>query len=144
MARIKLELPETFIYTAEIKVRVTDLNYGGHVGNDTIVGMLQDARVQFLTNLGYKDELSVEGLGLIQTDLAVVYKAEVFLGETIKVHLNAVDFNKYGCDIVYQLVSKSSNKEIARAKTGIVFFNYEERKIAQVPEGFLSKIESST
>lgn len=140
MARIKLELPESFIYTVEIQIRITDLNYGGHVGNDTIVGMLQDTRAQFLQSLGYKDELSVEDLGLIQTDLAVVYKSELFFGDFLLVRLALSDFNKYGCDFVYQLISKQSNKEIARAKTGIVFFSYSERKINPIPERFLIKV----
>ena len=37
MGRVKLELPETFSFSTELTVRVTDLNYGGHLGNaDTL------------------------------------------------------------------------------------------------------------
>jgi len=34
MQRIKIDLPEFFSFTTPIKIRITDLNYGGHVGND--------------------------------------------------------------------------------------------------------------
>ena len=37
MPRIKLELHEILIYSTEIPVRITDINYGGHLGNDSIL-----------------------------------------------------------------------------------------------------------
>jgi acyl-CoA thioester hydrolase len=142
MPRIKLDLPDQIHFSAEIKVRVTDLNYGGHVGNDAIVGMLQEARVQFFQSLGYKDELNIEGVGTIQTDLAIVYKSEAFLGETIIIDIQLDDHNKYGFDIIYLLKSKPSNREIARAKTGIIFFDYQPKKVSKVPEPFLKKLKN--
>ena len=36
MARVQLELPEQFLYTHTINVRMTDLNTGKHVGNDPV------------------------------------------------------------------------------------------------------------
>ena len=54
MARIKLTLPERFLFSASIPVRITDLNYGAHVGNDTILSLMHEARVQFLRLFGYE------------------------------------------------------------------------------------------
>ncbi|MGN6400032.1 MAG: hypothetical protein ACTHMD_06240 [Flavisolibacter sp.] len=53
MARIKINLPENFFFNAAIPIRITDLNYGGHVGNDTILSLLHEARVQFLNHFHY-------------------------------------------------------------------------------------------
>ena len=61
MARIKIELPEIFSFTTTIPIRITDLNYGGHVGNDTILSIIHEARMQFLKNAGYT-ELDLEGM----------------------------------------------------------------------------------
>ena len=47
MARIKVELPELFTFNTTIPIRITDLNYGNHVGNDTILSMIHEACVQF-------------------------------------------------------------------------------------------------
>ena len=52
MARLSIELPEHFKYTAELPVRVSDLNYGGHVGNDSILTIMQEARVIYYRSLG--------------------------------------------------------------------------------------------
>ena len=66
MARIKIDLPEKFSFTTSIPVRITDINYGDHVGNDTILSLLHEARVQFLKTFGYK-EMEFEGVGMIMS-----------------------------------------------------------------------------
>ena len=53
MPKTKLLLPERFPFTVEIPVRITDLNYGGHVGNDSMLSLIHEIRVQFLRHHGY-------------------------------------------------------------------------------------------
>ena len=48
----------------------------------------------------------------------------------------AVEFNNYGCDLLWCMNEKSSGREVARGKTGIVFFDYAARKVTLVPEKF--------
>jgi hypothetical protein len=45
MPRLKLELPAGFPFRTTLTVRVTDLNYGNHLGNDALLGLLHEARV---------------------------------------------------------------------------------------------------
>ena len=143
MSRIKIEIPEKFIFKTEIPIRITDINYGGHLGNDALLSIVHEARVRFLNHLGYS-ESEVEGVGIIMIDSAIQYKAEGFYGDELIVEITANDFSAIGCDIVYLLTNKKSNKEIAIAKTGIVFFDYEKRKTFPVPLEFKKKIESAT
>src|SRR5680860_1187050 len=138
MARIHLNLPQDFPFSTTIKIRITDLNYGGHVGNDTVLGLMHEARIQFFNSLGYENEKDgIEGKGVIMTDAALIYKGETFYGETVFVEIAAEDFNKYGFDFVYRLSSKDTGKEVARGKTGIVCFDYKQRKISRLPAGLL-------
>ena len=141
MARIQIVLPETFIHKVEIPVRASDLNYGGHVGNDTMLTLLQEARIQFYRTLGIKDETSFEGsVGQIIADATVAYKAEAFLGDVLEVQLAVADFNKYGFDMLYLVSNRKTGVEVARAKTGIVCFDYKKRKISSVPTSLLMKL----
>lgn len=141
MARILLDLPPDYLFETEIAVRATDLNYGGHVGNDTILTYMQETRVQFYRALGFENEMKLEGpVGQIITDAAIQYKGELFLGDTIRVNLGIQDFHKYGFDYVYLLLQVATGKEIARGKTGIVFFDYEKRKISLAPEAVVNRI----
>ena len=143
MARIHLSLPEKFLYSTDITVRVSDLNYGGHVGNDTMLTLLQEARIQFYRSMGFKDETGFEGsVGQIIIDAAVLYKSESFLGDVLVVQIAAEDFTKFGFDLLYMVKNKSTGQEVARAKTGIVCFDYSRRKITGIPEPLLSKLQS--
>ena len=141
MPRIKIEVPEKFIYRTEIPIRITDINYGGHLGNDSLLSIIHEARVRFLKHLGYS-ESNVEGSGIIMIDSAIQYKSEWFYGDELIVEVTINDISGIGCDFVYRITNKSTSKEIALAKTGIVFFNYETRKSVAVPEKFKLKIES--
>ena len=144
MPRLHINLPEKFIFSTEIPVRVSDLNYGGHVGNDTMLTLLQEARIQMYRGLGFKDETSFEGpIGQIIIDAAVQYKAESFLGDVLIVQIAADDFTKFGFDLFYKVTNKSSGQEIARGKTAIVCFDYQLRKVARIPEVLLSKFHLS-
>ena len=141
MSRIKIELPEKFIYKTEIPIRITDINYGGHFGNDSLLSIVHEARIRFFKSLGF-EELDVEGVGIIMIDAQIQYKQEGFYGDILIIEIALTEFTSVGCDFVYRVTNKNTNKEIALAKTGIVFFDYEKRKTASVPAEFIKKIES--
>ena len=55
MARIKIELPEKFIFSTEIPLRISDINYGGHLGNDAVLSIAHEARIRFFNKHGFKE-----------------------------------------------------------------------------------------
>ena len=138
MARIKLNIPEKFEFTTEIPISINNINYGGHLGNDSLLSLIHEARVRFFKKNNFT-ESNIGGAGIIITDVAIVYKAEGFYGDISKFEIAREDFNKYGCDIIYKITNKDTGTEIARAKTGIVFFNYREKKIVTIPDIFQNK-----
>jgi acyl-CoA thioester hydrolase len=142
MARIHIDLPPAFVFTAELQVRFSDLNYGGHVGNDAFLTLMQEARILYYRSLGFSSEISFDGaVGQIITDAAVQYKAQAFMGDELLINIGITDFSKYGFDMVYQIVNKVSGTEVGRGKTGIVCYDYERKKIVPVPELLLTKLQ---
>jgi len=139
MARIKIELPEKFPFSTDIPIRITDLNYGGHVGNDTILTLIHEARMQFLRHYGY-DELNLEGASLIMSDVAIEFKAELFYGNVVTAFMTATNFTRAGFDIFYKLMRKDT--VVATAKTGMVCYNYEAKKVIAVPSAVKEKLEA--
>ncbi len=141
MARIKIELPQDFIFSTELAVLIGYINYGGHLDNGAVIDIVSEARMRFFKHLGYS-EGNIEGVGIIVADAAIQYKSEAFHGETLVVHYNVRDFTRVGCDLVYKITEKLSGREVARGKTGIVFFNYSKRETVSVPEKFRLQIAS--
>ena len=135
MARVKLELPSAFSFQTTIPIRITDINYGGHVGNDSILSILHEARVQLLKEYGC-DEKNFFGVGLIMSDVAIEFKKELFYGDIIHAYVTVSGFEKVSFDIFYKLEVPAGEKQVvvATAKTGMVCFNYTTKRIAPVPE----------
>lgn len=130
MARIKIELPEQFHFSTKIPIRITDLNYGGHVGNDTVLTLIHEARVQFLKWHGY-EELNVEGVSLIMSDAGIEFKAELFYGDVVTAFVTATNFSRAGFDLFYKLMRDESI--VALAKTGMICYNYDKKKVVSIP-----------
>ena len=142
MARVTLEIPKKFSFSTDIKVRISDINYGNHLGNDAVLTLVHEARLQFLNEHGFS-ELDIGGRGLMLTDAIIVYKSQGFYGDVLAIHVAIKDFNKYGCDFLFKIEHKDNGREVARAKTGIVFFDYAKQKIAPVPDVFASKFKEN-
>jgi acyl-CoA thioester hydrolase len=140
MSRIKLTLPEQFSFTATIPVRITDLNYGNHVGNDAVLSIIHEARMQFLSHHGFT-ELNCAGVGLIMSDVAIEFKKEIFYGDVLAVNIAANNFTSIGFDLYYKILDKE-NVVTALAKTGMVCYDYDKKKVAQVPVVVKEKIGS--
>jgi acyl-CoA thioester hydrolase len=134
MPRIRIELPEYFSFTTAIAVRITDLNYGGHVGNDSILSLIHEARVLFLKHHGYT-EVDMAGTALIMGDVAIEFKSELFYGDTLRASVTAGEFSRVGFALFYKLEKEVSGEMIpvAFARTGMVCYNYEAKKVVSVP-----------
>src|SRR5690606_23123155 len=97
MPRIKLELPEHFSFHTTIPIRITDINYGGHAGNDSMLSIIHEARMQFLQQQGY-DETNFAGVGLIMSDVAIEFKKELFYGDAVHIAVTATAFERVSFD----------------------------------------------
>ncbi|HYF29914.1 MAG TPA: thioesterase family protein [Chitinophagaceae bacterium] len=135
MQRIKIELPEHFSFTTSIPVRITDVNYGGHVGNDTVLSIIHEARMQFLRHLGFS-ELDLGGTGIIMSDVGIQFKYELFYGDVVLASVAMGALSKIAFDLYYKLEKESNGVKVpvAAAKTGMVCFDYERRKLVPMPE----------
>ncbi len=141
MQRIKIDLPDKFIFSTEISVRVPDVNFAGHLGNDSILSMVHEARIRFLKNWGFS-EVDTAGAGIIMFDAALQYKSQGYHGDILIFYVAVENFIKNGCDFLFKITNKVNGKEIARAKTGIAFFDYQKNKIVAVPEKFKELVDS--
>ena len=130
---MKIQGKQVFEY--EDQLRVTDMNYGNHLGNDKVLGLFHDARLKWMNYLN-QSELSFYGKALIQHDAAINYKSEAFCHDRIIIKLYIFDIDSKSFDIYYQILHKLNKKEIAIGKTGMTFYNYEEKKIATTPVKF--------
>jgi YbgC/YbaW family acyl-CoA thioester hydrolase len=134
-------MPPTYSFSTELTIRITDLNYGGHVGNDSFLSLIQEARQQYLKKYGYA-ELDFEGYGLIMADSAIEYKHELNYGDIIKISVQATDFDKLGFDLYYllEIIHQDEIKIAGKAKTGMICYDYTNKKKTSIPANAIKKL----
>ncbi|MBK9020030.1 MAG: thioesterase family protein [Sulfuritalea sp.] len=134
MARIKLQFPDDqFCYSTELTVRITDINGANHLGNDSMISMISEARARFLFDFGVEESADDQ---IIVTDLATTYLAEAYARDELRFEIGVADFNKYGGDIIFRVTRPADATLIAMAKSGFVFFDYAAKKVVSMPESF--------
>lgn len=132
MAKIQIEFPAEFKFSTDIPVRITDLNYGGHVGNDTILSIIHEARAQFFQHYGY-NENDFGGVRTIMGNVMINYRKELFYGDVVQAFVSAINISRASFDVVY-LLKKSDSVVVAEAQTGMVCFDYVRKKVVSIPE----------
>lgn len=133
MPRVQLKPLDHYPFFTDITVRTTDLNYGGHLGNDTLLSLIHEARAAFLASHGFS-ELDCGGASLILADAVLVYQGEAFAGDILRFEVVAGEPSRCGFRLFYRVTRPADGTVIALVENGMVCFDYETRKIQPLPE----------
>jgi len=133
MPRLKLKPLPHYSFSMALTVRLTDLNYGGHLGNDRLLALLHEARAAFLGHHGWT-ELDCAGASLIMGDAALVYKNEAFAGDSLSIEVAMDEPARSGFRLFYRVNRQSDGALIALAETGMATFDYQSKKLMRLPK----------
>lgn len=116
-------------------VRVTDLNYGAHVGITQMHGMAHSARFSLLASHGLT-ELDVGGVGLMAVESNIKLSAESFPGAILRffVDIEIVSKTKFKC--IVRVFNNETNQHVATIEDLMICFDYERKRPAAIPETF--------
>lgn len=145
MSRTIINLPSEFIFSTDIPIRIGDINHGGHLGHDSFLIIIGEARMRFFRSLGYVESnmTNIEGAGLIMTDASIVYLRQGNYGQTLRVEIAINDFTTRSFDMVYRVSDRDTGVEMARAKTGFVFYDYQKQKVVAVSPSLKEKLQTN-
>ncbi len=133
MPRLRLHPLNKYPYKTVITIRYSDLNHGGHLGNDCLLTFINEARIAFLKDHGFS-ELDFGGVSLIMGDTTILYQREAFAGDVIQVEVAAGEQASCGFRLFFRVTLEKDGTGIALVENGIVCFNYETRKVEQLPD----------
>jgi acyl-CoA thioesterase FadM len=133
MARVKIDIPEQILFRTRIGIRISDINYGGHVGNDSILSLLHEARLRWLKNSGMS-EMDFLGVGLIMSDAEIAFRSEIFHGEEVEIAIGMATISRTGFELFYRMTHGEDGSVAVLAKTGMVYYDYQLKKVAMLPE----------
>ena len=139
MKRPDLDMPEDFVFSTELPIRVDDVNYGGHLGNDRVLTLVHEARVRFLRAHGFS-ELDVGGPGLIQLNATVVYEAEGELGDPLTINTTPGGISPMGFDFYARLQNRKTDAVLANVRTAMVGYDMDQEQPVRLPEPFVDTL----
>ncbi len=134
MPRLQLKPLAKYEFRTELTVRTTDLNYGGHLGNDRLLSLVHEARVAWLAEHGWS-ELDCAGVGLIMGDAALVYQGEAFAGDRLVFEVAPAEKSRSGFRLFFRVARRIEGRiePIALVENGMICFDYEARRVAPLP-----------
>lgn len=136
--RVSIEIPQQYIFSYRMTISKQHENTGGHLAHDKVVTIMGDCRDAWFASMGFPG-CWVGELGIVNSDLMLMYIAEGFHNDELEITLTLADMNKYGGDMLMRAVRLSDQQELFRAKSGFVFYDYNERKVAKRPKVFDQK-----
>ena len=140
MNKIDYDTTKT-IYQTTIPVLVNHINYGNHLGHDSLLSIVQEARLCWLKSHGMS-EISLDGsIGLQLINLCVEYKSEAFHGDQLDIHLYIAESTKKTFSLLYQVINQRTNKIVALVNTGQIIFDFQLKKVVTMPIVFSEIIQ---
>lgn len=143
MSRVVIELPENLPFRTEIPVLIGHVNRGDHLGNESVVALLNEARVRFTLQRGFREHDTQRGLTMVNADLAMVYHTEGHYGEVMVIEIGVANFHRCGYDMVYRVSERDTGRLIARAKTAHILLDRASGNTVSEPEGYFDPLRSA-
>jgi YbgC/YbaW family acyl-CoA thioester hydrolase len=130
-----------FDFTIPYKVRVADVNYGGHVANSAVLNFFQDARIAYLASLGDYSELDIGGgCGIILPEAHVKYLTEMFLGDELTIGVRPLRISRSSFTLGYRI--ERDGEPTAAGETVLICFDYGQRKPRRLEVEFSSRLDA--
>jgi acyl-CoA thioester hydrolase len=143
MPRVKIDTLERYPFTTELEVRVTDLNYGGHLAYDRLLGLAHQARLRLLAELDATEtDLGDGRTGLVAADAGAVYRSEAFVGDVLVFEIAPVEIGRVTFRLNHRVRRPDDDREVALVEIGFSAFDYERRCPAPLPGRFAEKLKA--
>ena len=139
LCRKLIHMKDREVFAGSYTVRVGDINYGGHMGNDKALLLFHDARIHFLEERGYS-ESDIGGPGLIMGDAHVYFKKEVFRRDELKVYIHIDDIREISFVMHYSIMRDGI--QVMHGHTKMISFDYDKRRDVRIPEAFLKTFDN--
>ena len=127
-----------FKFSIPLKVHISDVNYGGHVGYQVYLSYFHEARIAYLKEFGCT-ELDIHGYGMIISEVKCKYKKELFHMDAIRVKCGIGEFKSKVFIMEYQI--EKGDHVCAMGSTTNLCYDYQKKKVVELPLEFVKTIK---
>lgn len=121
------------LYTATENVRISDLNYGNHLGHTQLADLLHNIRALYLKNYGLT-ELNCYGAGMILLNITLECYSQCYFNDKLELNLYLNSVKGAKIEFSYVVKNLSNNKIVAHAITTMGFLDKEKMTPIKPPK----------
>ena len=130
-----------FRFYHPIEVRYGDLDPQGHVNNAKHLTYFEQARVQYMIELGlFTRDQSFMEIGVILADVHITYLAPIYFGQDIRVGVRAAKIGSKSMMWEQNIMDAESGRELAKGEVVLVTYNYHEGRTVSIPGDWRKRI----
>lgn len=130
-----------FIYQNTLRIRISDINYGNHLGHVELINLLHEVRMQFLQEYGLS-EIDMKGAVLIMQHLNVTYLKQAFWNNELAIGMTC---KQQGVKMIFDYVihNLTLHNKTAVAETHMVLIDQQKQKVIK-PDLIMDLIKSGS
>lgn len=134
MERVALDFPaNAVIHRHPLTVRVTDMNYGRHLGHDTVVSLLHEARVHAFSALALS-EWDMHGYPSVVADLAVQYQREARWPDALTIETAVPEPQGKALTVYQRILQRDGEHIVATARVNQLLIDTNSGRPVAIPE----------
>ena len=134
-----MQTPE-FKFYIPIEVRYSDLDPQWHVNNTRYLVYIEQARLEYLRNLGLFEGQNFLDLRMIIADVHVAFLAPIELGQKVRVGTRAAKIGNKSITFEYRIEDSENGKLLATGEVVGVTYDYRSHTTIPVPPDWREKI----
>jgi acyl-CoA thioester hydrolase len=132
-----------FHVVVEMPVRWGDMDARGHVNNTIYYRYFESTRIALFQSLNIYEEPTTVRIGPILAYQDCYYKAPLIYPDTLYIGAKIIDIEESKMIIKHSIVSKKLNRTAAEGEAHIVWFDYENKRKAHIPDDLKQEILKS-
>jgi len=140
MPRVELDELSNYEFQHHLTVRATDINYADHLGNEALLGLVHEARAQFLKQLKFNTIIQDDQpIGVIIADLVVNFRAEAFAQDQLTIDCQIGDLGERSFRLFHRI--RRAEQVIALVESGTVAYDYLAGEVIPLPQDFSTELQ---
>ncbi len=129
------------LFSTRYIIKENDISAGFHLGNERALVIFQEGRINFLQHIGLSDKNIGENTGIIVVESGVKYHREGFLHDVLLVNVAIAEIAGKKCTLKYSVIRESDKQELLSGFTTFLAFDYQKKKVVEIPAVFIEKTE---
>ncbi|HSH48012.1 MAG TPA: thioesterase family protein [Halomonas sp.] len=143
MQRVRLEFPDADLrHQHPLTVRITDMNYGRHLGHDAVISLLHEARANALEALGLS-EADMGGYPSVAADIAVQYQAEARWPDALVVDTAIPAPARKVVTVYHRIRRESDARVVATARINLMLVDRQSGRPVTIPDAVRQRLSGA-